>query len=212
MRIVSAEYTISAPGPAQYPAGDLPEIAFAGRSNVGKSSLINKILNRRGLARTSSSPGKTRLLNFYLINKEFYFVDLPGYGFAKVAKDVKAQWGSMIEGYLLKRENLKAVIQLIDIRHAPSKEDVQMHEWLKHYQVPTVLAITKADKIARGKWHKHTKLICESLGALHDTPVILFSAITGQGKDELWKVINYYIQEGQSDEPSQELDNTAIEP
>lgn len=212
MRIVSAEYTISAPGPAQYPEGDLPEIAFAGRSNVGKSSLINKLLNRRGLARTSSSPGKTRLLNFYLINKSFYLVDLPGYGFAKVAKDVKAQWGKMIEGYLLNRQNMKAVVQLIDIRHAPSKEDVEMHQWLKHYQVPTVLAVTKVDKIPRGKWHKHTKLICESLGALGDTPVILFSALTGQGRDDLWKILNFYIQEGQLDEPSQEVETAAIEP
>lgn len=212
MRIVSAEYVISAPGPAQYPEGDQPEIAFAGRSNVGKSSLINKLLNRRGLARTSSSPGKTRLLNFYSINKSFYFVDLPGYGFAKVAKDVKAQWGKMIEGYLLNRQNLRVVVHLIDIRHAPSKEDVEMHEWLKHYQVPIILAVTKADKIARSKWHKHTKLICESLGALRDTPVIMFSALSGLGRDELWKVLNYYIQGVQLDEPLQDLDNAIIEP
>lgn len=212
MRIVSAEYIISAPGPAQYPEGDQPEIAFAGRSNVGKSSLINKLLNRKGLARTSSSPGKTRLLNFYSINKSFYFVDLPGYGFAKVAKDVKAQWGKMIEGYLLNRKNLRVVVHLIDIRHAPSKEDIEMHEWLKHYQVPTVLAVTKADKIARGKWRKHTKIICESLGALRDTPVIMFSALTGQGRDELWNVLNYYIQEDQPEVSHQEMENAMIEP
>lgn len=195
MRIVSAEYVISAPGPEQYPEGDQPEIAFVGRSNVGKSSLINKLLNRKALARTSSSPGKTRLLNFYHINKNFYFVDLPGYGFAKVAHEIKSQWGKMIEGYLLKRENLKAVIQLIDIRHAPSKEDVEMHEWLKHYQVPIILVITKADKIPKGKWQKHTKLICQSLNALPDTPLIIFSSLTGQGRDDVWRALSGYLIE-----------------
>ncbi|HWI55000.1 MAG TPA: ribosome biogenesis GTP-binding protein YihA/YsxC [Desulfobacteria bacterium] len=193
MRIISAEYIISAPGPKQYPEGELPEIAFAGRSNVGKSSLINKLVNRRGLARTSGSPGKTRLLNFYWINKDFYFVDLLGYGFAKVAKDVKSQWGKMIEGYLRERENLRVVVHLIDIRHAPSKEDVEMHQWLNHYEIPSVVVVTKADKIARGKWHKHTKVICESLGALPDTPVVIFSSLTGQGTDQLWNILNGYI-------------------
>ncbi len=193
MRIISADYIISAPGPKQYPEGEQPEIAFAGRSNVGKSSLINKLVNRRGLARTSGSPGKTRLLNFYWINKDFYFVDLPGYGFAKVAKDVKAQWGKMIEGYLRERENLRAVVHLIDIRHAPSKEDVEMHQWLIHYEIPTIIVVTKADKITRGKWQKHTKLICESLGALPDTPVVIFSSLTGQGKDQVWEILSGYI-------------------
>lgn len=188
MHIISAEYVISAPGPAQYPEGQLPEIALVGRSNVGKSSLINKLVNRKALARTSGSPGKTRLLNFYLINKAFYFVDLPGYGFAKVSKDIKAQWGKMIEGYLLKRENLQFVVHLIDIRHAPSKDDIEMHAWLKHYNVPIVLVVTKADKIAKGKWQKHVKIIKEGLESLPDTPVIIFSSETGQGKDEFWQI------------------------
>ncbi|WP_418790760.1 ribosome biogenesis GTP-binding protein YihA/YsxC [Phosphitispora sp. TUW77] len=190
MRIVSANYTISAVGPKQYPEDGQFEIAFAGRSNVGKSSLINRMLNRKALARTSSTPGKTRLLNFYHINDSFYFVDLPGYGFAKVSKTEKAGWGKMIEEYLLNRGSLRAVIHLLDIRHAPSKEDAQMHEWLKHYGIPTILVITKADKIARGKWQKHTRLIKETLVPLPDTPVIIFSAETGQGKDELWNLIS----------------------
>ncbi len=193
MRIVSAEYVVSAAGPKQYPGGRQPEIAFAGRSNVGKSSLINKLLNRKSLAKTSSSPGKTRLLNFYHINGSFYFVDLPGYGFAKVSRDVKALWGRMIEGYLKNRENLQAVVQLVDIRHPPSKEDIEMHNWLKHYGVPTVLAVTKADKIPRGKWQKHVKIIRDNLEPLPETPIVVFSAETGQGKDELWEILNRYI-------------------
>ena len=193
MRIVSSEYVISAVGPDQYPAGSRPEIAFAGRSNVGKSSLLNKLLNRRSLARTSSSPGKTRALNFYDINGTFYFVDLPGYGFAKVSKDTKAQWGKMIEDYLLNREHLKAVIQLVDIRHEPSNEDIQMHDWLKHYGIPTVLAATKADKVPRGKWQKHLKLISQGIKPLPETPVVCFSAETGQGRDELWGIISQYV-------------------
>lgn len=195
MRIVSSEYVISAVGPDQYPAGSRPEIAFAGRSNVGKSSLINKLLNRRALARTSGSPGKTRALNFYDINGTFYFVDLPGYGFAKVSKDTKAQWGKMIEEYLLNREHLKAVIQLVDIRHEPSNEDIQMHDWLKHYGIPTVLAATKADKVPRGKWQKHLKLISQGIKPLPETPVVCFSAETGQGRDELWGIIGNKLQE-----------------
>ena len=189
MRIVSAEYIISAPGPKQYPEGEQPEIAFAGRSNVGKSSLINKLLNRKALARTSGSPGKTSLLNFYHINSSFYFVDLPGYGFAKVSKDIKAQWGEMIEGYLLNRPNLKAVVQLIDIRHSPSNDDIEMHEWLKHHGLPTIVAATKADKIPRGKWLKHSHQIKETLNPFPETPLVLFSAETGQGKDELWGIL-----------------------
>ncbi|PKM47154.1 MAG: YihA family ribosome biogenesis GTP-binding protein [Firmicutes bacterium HGW-Firmicutes-8] len=193
MRIVSSEYVISAVGPDQYPAGSRPEIAFAGRSNVGKSSLINKLLNRRSLARISGSPGKTRALNFYDINGTFYFVDLPGYGFAKVPRDIKVQWGKMIEDYLLNREHLKAVIQLVDIRHEPSNEDIQMHDWLKHYGIPTVLAATKADKVPRGKWQKHLKLISQGIKLLPETPVVCFSAETGQGRDELWGIISQYV-------------------
>ncbi len=193
MKIVSAEYVISAVKPEQYPGDGWPEIAFAGRSNVGKSSLINKLVNRRALAKTSGSPGKTRTLNFYLINSGFYFVDLPGYGFAKVSKAEQACWSKMIEGYLLNRKQLKAAIQLVDIRHAPSSEDIQMQDWLKHYGIPTILAVTKADKVARGKWPNQVRLIRETLQPLPGTPLVVFSAETGQGREELWGVINGFI-------------------
>jgi GTP-binding protein len=191
--IKDAKFIISAVKPEQYPEGNLPEIALAGRSNVGKSSLINKLLNRRGLARTSSTPGKTQQLNYYLINNEFYFVDLPGYGFARVPKDVKAQWGKMIGRYLDKRENLQLVLQLVDIRHAPSKEDVEMYQYLVHHQRPHAIIVTKADKVSRGQYQKHVKVIRETLGLIPGTPIILTSSETGQGKDEVWKLLEPYL-------------------
>lgn len=193
MKILSADYIISAVGPKQYPEGELPEIAFAGRSNVGKSSLINKLLNRKSLARTSARPGKTQYLNYYFINKDYYFVDLPGYGFAKVPKEVKATWGKMIERYLRERGNLKAVIQLVDIRHEPSNEDLAMYQWLKHYQVPAVVVATKADKISRGNHPKQLKIIRQKLQMTKEDTLLLFSAETGQGKDELWAIISTFL-------------------
>jgi GTP-binding protein len=194
MKIRSAEFVISAVKPEQYPDGDQPEIALAGRSNVGKSSLINRLINRKNLARTSSKPGKTQTLNYYHINGQFYFVDLPGYGFARVPHAVKVQWSKMIESYLSKRENLKLVLHLVDIRHAPSKDDIAMYEWLKHYGLPRVVIATKADKIARGQWLKHMKIIREALHLEPSVPFIPFSAETGQGKDELWQAIMPYVQ------------------
>jgi len=193
MIIRDAQFIISAVKPDQYPEGDLPEIALAGRSNVGKSSLINKLLNRRGLARTSGTPGKTQQLNYYLINNDFYFVDLPGYGFAKVPKDVKAQWGKMIGTYLDKRGPLKLVLQLVDIRHAPSKEDVEMYQYLAHYNRPHAIIVTKADKVSRGQYQKHVKIIRDTLKVLPNTPIILTSSDTGLGKEEVWKLIEPYL-------------------
>lgn len=193
MKIVSAEYFISAVGPKQYPEGERPEVAFAGRSNVGKSSLINRLLNRKSLARTSARPGKTQCLNFYNINEQYYFVDLPGYGFAKVSKDVKEQWGRMIEAYLRDRQNLKGVIHLVDIRHEPSSDDVAMYQWLKHYNIPVAVVATKADKISRGNYQKHSKIIRDKLQMQKDDLLILFSAENGQGKDELWQQIEDFI-------------------
>jgi len=193
MLIKSAEFIISAVSPTQYPADLLPEVALVGRSNVGKSSMINTLINRRGLARTSSTPGKTQLLNFYLINKEFYFVDLPGYGFAKVSKTVKSQWGKMIETYLQKRENLVGVIQLVDSRHEPSKDDIIMQEWLQHNGLPTLVVATKIDKISRGNWPKHEKMIREKLG-LKGQPLILFSAENRQGKEQILEQLAHWTK------------------
>jgi len=195
MLVKSAAYVISAPGPKQYPVDGLPEVAFAGRSNVGKSSLINRLVNRKALARTSSKPGKTQYLNFFLINDGLYFVDFPGYGFARVSKEVKSQWGKMIEGYLKNRDLLRAVVHIIDIRHAPSRDDVLMHNWLKEFNIPTILAMTKADKIPRGKWQNHAKLIKQTLQPAPGTPAVIFSAETGQGRDEMWGIIEEMISQ-----------------
>lgn len=186
MKILKAEYAATAVNPRQYPTGQLPEIALSGRSNVGKSSLINKFLNRRGLARTSSSPGKTQTLNFYLVNEAWYFVDLPGYGYAKVSKGLKTRWGEFIEEYLTCRPQLKGIIQIIDIRHPPSKDDVGMFQWLRYRGLPYLLVLTKADKISKGQWTKQRDLILRELGAAGNTsPVVSFSAVTGHGLEEL---------------------------
>ncbi|WP_407306822.1 ribosome biogenesis GTP-binding protein YihA/YsxC [Desulfosporosinus sp. SB140] len=183
--IRKAEYVASAVKYEQYPIGGLPEIAMAGRSNVGKSSLINRFLGRKNLARTGNTPGKTQTLNFYRVNDAWFLVDLPGYGYAKVAKSVNAQWGSMMETYFKKREFLKAVIQIVDIRHAPSREDIEMQQWLRMRQIPTMVVATKADKISRGQWLKHLTIIAKAL-EIEDVSVILpFSAQTGAGVEEL---------------------------
>jgi GTP-binding protein len=163
MKVTSSEIVISAVKPDQYPAVDLPEIALAGRSNVGKSSFINKMLARKGLARISSKPGKTQTLNFYIINEVLHFVDVPGYGYAKVSKKEREAWGKMIETYITTREQLRAVVLLIDVRHPPSKDDVLMYGFLKHYDIPTIIVATKADKIPKGKWQKHVKVIKDTL-------------------------------------------------
>lgn len=202
MKIKTAEFIISAASPKQYPAGDLPEIALAGRSNVGKSSFINRMVNRKSLARTSQKPGKTQTLNYYLINDAFYFVDVPGYGFAQVSKSERASWGKMIETYLLERKQLKCVIQIVDIRHEPTADDRMMMDFLKYYQLPTIVIATKADKISRGKWNKHLKQIRDGLQLEKGTPLIPFSAKTGEGKEEAWQVIRQYI--GVQDESEQE--------
>lgn len=194
MIIKSSEYVISAVGKKQYPQDGLPEIALAGRSNVGKSSLINKVINRKNLARTSSKPGKTQTLNFYLINQEFYFVDFPGYGFAKVSQEVKEQWSRFIEEYLSQREVLKGVIHVIDVRHPPTNDDCLMFEWLDHYQIPTLIVATKADKISRGNWQKHLKEIKKKMKISSNQPVVLFSAETGQGLEEVHQWVEKMVQ------------------
>lgn len=193
MKIKSADIVISAVSKAQYPEGNLPEIALAGRSNVGKSSFINKLLNRKSLARTSSKPGKTQTLNFYLINEEFYFVDVPGYGYAQVSKKEREKWGKMIETYLTERDQLKCVVSIVDLRHPPTKDDVMMYDFLKYYNLPTIILATKADKIPHGKWQKHLKVVKDTLEVEKGDPIILFSAETGQGMDEAWKAIQNFI-------------------
>lgn len=195
MKIKSAEFIISAVSPRQYPEGNRPEIALAGRSNVGKSSFINCLVNRKNLARTSQKPGKTQTLNYYLINDAFYFVDVPGYGFAKVSKLERASWGRMIETYLMNREQLNGVVLIVDIRHQPTADDRMMMDFLKYYQIPTIVIATKADKISRGKRAKHLKQIKETLQLDKDVPLIPFSAKTGEGKDEAWQTISWLIGE-----------------
>ena len=193
MLVKKAEFTISAVKPDQYPDDALPEIALAGRSNVGKSSLINCLIRRKNLARTSSKPGKTQTINFYRINDLFYFADVPGYGFARVPKTMKKQWGKMMEIYLLKRDPLKAVIQVVDLRHPPSKDDQNMYEFLKYYSIPTWVVATKADKVPKGKWQKHLKVIKETLKMEKEDPLILFSAQTAYGKEQLWNLIDEQV-------------------
>jgi GTP-binding protein len=192
MKVTSSEIVISAVKPEQYPEGDLPEIALAGRSNVGKSSFINKMLARKNLARTSSKPGKTQTLNFYIINEILHFVDVPGYGYAKVSKTEREAWGKMIETYITTRDQLRAVILLIDLRHPPSKDDVLMYNFLKHYDIPTIVVATKADKIPKGKWQKHAKVIKDAIEMEKTDSFIVFSSETGLGKDEAWKTIQSY--------------------
>lgn len=189
MKVNQAEFVISAVGPAQYPEDGLPEIALAGRSNVGKSSLINKMIARKNLARTSSQPGKTQTLNFYKINEELYFVDLPGYGYAKVSMSQRQEWGKFIESYLLKRDRLRMVIMLVDVRHPPTRDDAAMYDWLKHYDIPICIVATKADKVPRSRWQKHVKQVKETLLVRANDKVVLFSSETGLGKDELWGLI-----------------------
>ena len=171
------------------PENLLPEFAFAGKSNVGKSSLINGLLNRRALARTSSQPGKTQTINFYNVNDDLYFVDLPGYGYAKVSVEVKAKWGKMIERYLKKSKMLKCIFLLIDIRHDPSANDKMMYDWIVSNGYKPVIIATKLDKLKRSQIQKHVKMVREGLGLEKEDVLIPFSAETKQGRDEIWALI-----------------------
>lgn len=185
LQVRTAEYTVSAVNPRQYPQSNQPEIALVGRSNVGKSSFLNKFMNRRNLARTSSTPGKTQTINFYQINGTWYFVDLPGYGFARVAQSTQAGWGRFINEYLEKRKELVGIIQIVDIRHAPSADDVMMHDWLAHSGMPYLIAVSKADKISRGQYGKQLKLVQETLQVPPEIPVVACSAQTGEGIEKI---------------------------
>ncbi len=188
MLIKRAEYSGSYVNLSQLPPGGLPEIALVGRSNVGKSSMINQLVNRRNLAKSSSTPGKTRTINYYFINEQWYLVDLPGYGFARVAKAEKEKWGRMIENYLRSRTQLRGVIQLLDIRHAPNQNDILMKNWLQNSAIPLLVVATKADKVSRGARQKNLNIIRKTL-ELDETP-LFFSAETGEGVDELAESIS----------------------
>ncbi len=176
------------------PQNDQVEIAFAGKSNVGKSSLINGLMNRKSLARTSAQPGKTQTINFYNINGEVYLVDLPGYGYAKVSQAEKEKWGKLIERYLHGSKKLRAVFLLVDIRHAPSQNDCQMYEWMLHNGYAPIIIATKLDKIKRSQVQKQVKLIKDTLGVKPGAMVIPFSAQTRQGREEIWEVIESYME------------------
>lgn len=185
----NADLLLSATNKSHYPQDDIPEIAMAGRSNVGKSSFINGILNRKNLARTSSKPGKTQLLNFFNIDDQLRFVDVPGYGYAKVSKKEREKWGKMIEEYLTSRDNLRAVVSLVDFRHAPSQDDVQMYDFLKYYEIPVILVATKVDKIPKSRWNKHEKMIKDKLDFDPSDDFVLFSSETKYGIDQAWDAI-----------------------
>ena len=190
MKIKNSQFVISAVAKSQYPEDQLPEFAFAGRSNVGKSSLINMLLNRKGLAKTSSTPGKTQLVNFYDIDGLFRFVDLPGYGFAKVSKAQKEGWGNIIDTYLNTRQNLLEVFQLVDIRHSPTREDKDMYAWIKSAGFNGIVVATKSDKLNRNQAAQQIKLIRKELGMEKDDVIIQVSSQNRDGKYEFWETIN----------------------
>lgn len=175
------------------PKNSIPEIAFAGKSNVGKSSLINGLMNRKSLARTSAQPGKTQTINFYNVNDEVFLVDLPGYGYAKVAQTIKEKWGKLIERYLHTSKQLKAVFLLVDIRHEPSANDIHMYEWVVANGYYPIIIATKADKLNRSQLQKHIKQIRIGLNVVKDTPIIPYSAVTKQGREEIWELIEYFM-------------------
>ena len=197
MKIRSSEIVVSAIRKEQYPAEGLPEIALVGRSNVGKSSATNALLNRRNFARTSQTPGKTRTINFYKINNEFYFVDLPGYRYAKVSKSEKDKWGVIMERYLQDRQELCAIFLLVDIRHEPTNDDVMMYEWIKHFGYNCVVIATKADKISRGQYQKHISIIRKKLQLEKDEKVIPLSSSKKTGVEDVWnEIIAQYEEHG----------------
>jgi GTP-binding protein len=193
MRVKSAEFIKSATQPEHYPRDGRPEIAFLGRSNVGKSSLMNSLLGVRGLARTSSTPGRTQLINFFLINESFYFVDLPGYGYARVPSEVKREWGPMIEKYLATRPNLVLSIVITDSRHEPTKLDLQMIEWLQSKEKPFIIIATKADKLSGNK----LRASISRGSAVQKNRLIAYSAVTGIGADRVWKEITARVSDHQ---------------
>lgn len=190
MNVNNASLLITAVKNSQFPELNLPEIAFVGRSNVGKSSLINTLINRKSLARTSGQPGKTRTINFYNIEDKLLFVDLPGYGYAKVSKEEQGKWSSMIEGYLKNRDQLICIVMIVDIRHEPTSLDIEMYEWLKYFGYKTIIVSTKADKVSKSFINQSIAKAKKILELGNDDKIIAFSAENRYGKEELWKVID----------------------
>ena len=200
MNVTKSELVITAGFSSQFPEHEMPEIAFAGKSNVGKSSLLNAMLSRRALARISSQPGKTQTINFYNVQDTFMFVDLPGYGYAKVSKTDRERWGKLIEGYLQNRAALQKIILLIDIRHEVGKNDKMMYDWIKHYHNEVVVVATKMDKIKRSQVQKHLAMIRKGLNLGPQDKLIGFSSETKQGKEELWQIIEDIREEAMDSE------------
>ncbi|BDB03063.1 ribosome biogenesis GTP-binding protein YihA/YsxC [Clostridium botulinum] len=192
MEIKKAEFVISAVKRGQYPEDGRPEIAFVGRSNVGKSTLINTLTNRRKLVKVSSTPGKTRLINFFLINDNMYFVDLPGYGYAKVSKKEKENWGYIMEQYLVERNQLKKIVLLVDSRHKPTSDDINMYNWIKHYNYEVLVVGTKLDKLKRNDINKNKKIIRGTLKMDKDDKILLISSLSKEGKEEVLEQILVY--------------------
>jgi GTP-binding protein len=198
MKITSAEFVKSAFDERDWPPESVPEVAFLGRSNVGKSSLINSLLGVRGLARTSRTPGRTQALNFFLINKRFHFVDLPGYGYARVPQNVRASWGKIVTSYLAKRRSLVLSIHLVDSRHEPTKLDLQLREWLAQHAKPPLTVATKSDKLSQNELRKNIERAQKLLGAPGGSKVVAYSALTGRGRDQVWRAIEEALTVSQS--------------
>jgi GTP-binding protein len=196
--IKSTEFIKGAVYPDQYPTGDLPEIAFVGRSNVGKSSLINVLVNRKNLVRTSSTPGRTQCINFFAVNQQFMLVDLPGYGFARVPLDIKKQWAPMIEKYLTVRDNLRGVVLILDIRRTPCAEDVRLLQWMREFSIPPLLVITKCDKVSKNEKARQTAVISRALGVPKDE-LSFFSALSREGKDGILDRIELLLTDNQEE-------------
>ncbi|NLI91968.1 MAG: YihA family ribosome biogenesis GTP-binding protein [Peptococcaceae bacterium] len=194
MILRKTEFMISAVKPEQYPEGNRPELAVSGRSNVGKSTLINKFVNRKNLAKVGNTPGKTQTINFFNMNDEWYLVDLPGYGYAKVPQQIRAQWGKMMQTYFRTRENLRGVIQLVDIRHKPTEDDRIMVNMLWENEIPALIVATKADKISKGQRPKYLKIIADTLDMQDWKEIIPFSSMDGTGLNELHEAIEHIIR------------------